>query len=127
MIYNFTICIPTFNRGERALELVNTVLPNLEENWSLMVLNNNSFDGTEFYDKIEELGREHSNLEYIFIMCQSIGFPPISTIGFGLISVSSERRVPNPPANNSTFIFYLFSFFKYLFVYNLKILKKGFK
>lgn len=65
MIYNFTICIPTFNRGERALELVNTVLPNLEENWSLMVLNNNSFDGTEFYDKIEELGREHSNLEYI--------------------------------------------------------------
>lgn len=65
MIYDFTICIPTFNRGERALELVNTILPNLEKNWSLMVLNNNSFYGTEFYDKIEELGKEHIKLKYI--------------------------------------------------------------
>lgn len=65
MIYDFTICIPTFNRGERALELVNTILPNLKKNWSIMVLNNNSFDGTEFYDKIEELAKEHIKLKYI--------------------------------------------------------------
>jgi hypothetical protein len=37
-------------------------------------------------------------------MCQRIGFPPISTIGFGFITVSSERRVPNPPAKITTFI-----------------------
>lgn len=36
-------------------------------------------------------------------MCQSIGFPPISTIGLGLRSVSSERRLPLPPARITTF------------------------
>ena len=33
------------------------------------------------------------------MMCQRIGRPPISTIGFGRISVSSVSRVPIPPAN----------------------------
>jgi hypothetical protein len=36
-------------------------------------------------------------------MCQMIGWPPISTSGFGLTSVSSERRVPSPPARMTTF------------------------
>src|SRR6266550_4367927 len=31
------------------------------------------------------------------MMCQRIGRPPISTIGFGRISVSSAKRVPRPP------------------------------
>src|SRR6267143_2999847 len=35
--------------------------------------------------------------EYSFMMCQRIGRPPISTIGLGRTSVSSARRVPNPP------------------------------
>src|SRR3954469_25258191 len=30
--------------------------------------------------------------------------PPISTIGFGLTTVSSERRLPSPPAKMTTFI-----------------------
>src|ERR1700686_2336567 len=38
------------------------------------------------------------------MMCQMIGWPPISTIGLGLSSVSSERRVPSPPARITTFI-----------------------
>ena len=29
-------------------------------------------------------------------MCQSIGLPPISTIGLGLVDVSSDKRVPKP-------------------------------
>src|SRR4051812_25377726 len=37
-------------------------------------------------------------------MCQRIGRPPISTIGFGLKSVSSRKRVPRPPARIATFI-----------------------
>jgi hypothetical protein len=41
--------------------------------------------------------------EYIFMMCQRIGFPPISTIGFGLNEVSSLSRVPNPPASMIAF------------------------
>jgi hypothetical protein len=37
-------------------------------------------------------------------MCQSIGFPPISIIGFGLDTLSSEIRVPKPPARITAFI-----------------------
>ena len=32
------------------------------------------------------------------MMCQIIGRPPISNIGFGLADVSSAIRVPRPPA-----------------------------
>src|SRR5476651_461175 len=38
------------------------------------------------------------------MMCQRIGMPPISTIGLGRASVSSERRVPRPPARSTAFI-----------------------
>src|SRR4030095_17134651 len=37
------------------------------------------------------------------MMCHRIGFPPISTIGLGLLSVSSERRVPRTPARMTAF------------------------
>src|SRR5271168_230137 len=36
-------------------------------------------------------------------MCHRIGRPPISTMGLGLSSVSSARRVPNPPASIAIF------------------------
>src|SRR5436189_6179619 len=38
------------------------------------------------------------------MMCHRMGRPPISTIGFGLISVSSESRVPSPPARMTAFM-----------------------
>src|SRR5580693_1027787 len=38
------------------------------------------------------------------MMCHRIGRPPTSTIGFGRNSVSSRRRVPNPPHRTTTFI-----------------------
>ncbi len=34
-----------------------------------------------------------------------MGLPPISTIGFGLEIVSSDKRVPNPPASITAFNF----------------------
>jgi hypothetical protein len=37
-------------------------------------------------------------------MCQRIGLPPISIIGFGRIELSSEIRVPKPPARITNFI-----------------------
>src|SRR5215468_5936047 len=40
----------------------------------------------------------------MFMICHRIGLPPISTIGLGRKAVSSERRVPNPPAKITTFI-----------------------
>src|SRR3954469_8919206 len=36
-------------------------------------------------------------------MCQRIGRPPTSTIGFGFDSDSSARRVPSPPASRTVF------------------------
>ena len=38
------------------------------------------------------------------MICQSIGFSPISTIGLGLMPVSSDNLVPNPPASITAFI-----------------------
>ena len=38
------------------------------------------------------------------MMCQSIGMPPISTIGLGRTVVSSLRREPKPPARMTAFI-----------------------
>src|SRR5580698_7926087 len=38
------------------------------------------------------------------MMCQRMGRPPISIIGFGLTPVSSLIRVPSPPANITAFI-----------------------
>ena len=37
------------------------------------------------------------------MMCQRIGLPPISTIGFGRTAVSSLSREPNPPARMTAF------------------------
>src|ERR1700753_2492968 len=38
------------------------------------------------------------------MICQRIGGPAISTIGFGRAPVSSEIRVPRPPARMTTFM-----------------------
>src|SRR5262245_38792085 len=40
----------------------------------------------------------------MFMMCHRIGLPPISTMGLGRKAVSSDRRVPNPPAKMTAFI-----------------------
>ena len=37
------------------------------------------------------------------MMCQRIGFPPISIIGFGMRCVSSPMRTPSPPQKITTF------------------------
>src|SRR4051794_27021256 len=37
------------------------------------------------------------------MMCQRMGRPPSSTIGFGRMTVSSLRRVPSPPARMTVF------------------------
>lgn len=42
--------------------------------------------------------------EYIFMMCHRMGRPPISIIGLGRMVVSSDRRVPRPPARITAFI-----------------------
>src|SRR5579872_1420287 len=41
------------------------------------------------------------------MICQRIGRPPISIIGLGRTAVSSERRLPIPPARMTAFMFHL--------------------
>lgn len=65
MNFDFTICIPTFNRGKRALDLVNELLKNIEKNWCILVLDNASINGVDYYKKIESLSKINKQLDYI--------------------------------------------------------------
>src|SRR5262245_16676752 len=38
------------------------------------------------------------------MICQRMGLPPMSMSGFGIAAVSSDSRVPNPPAKITAFI-----------------------
>lgn len=56
-----SICIPTYNRGQRAYELVTSLLPLLEKYKSeieIIVSNNGSTVGADYYARIEELAAE---------------------------------------------------------------------
>src|SRR5688572_5292498 len=44
---------------------------------------------------------------WMFMMCHRMGRPPISTIGFGRSTVSSDSREPRPPARMTALIFVL--------------------
>ena len=60
----FTICIPTYNRGKRALKLVENLLLNLKEDQSVLVLNNASTVETEAYLKIKNISEQNTQLSY---------------------------------------------------------------
>src|SRR3989339_480713 len=53
----FTICVPTFNRGQKALDLVRYALPRLDAGWMLMIINNCSFNECSEYEEIARLAR----------------------------------------------------------------------
>jgi len=61
----FTICIPTYNRGERALALVEQILPKMREDWEILVLDNCSGDQVEAYQKIRDLSKKNNLLKYV--------------------------------------------------------------
>ena len=58
------------------------------------------------------------------MMCQRIGFSPISIIGFGFKWLSSLIRVPNPPANITTFIALLLLSIVFIEIYSNGFLPK---
>ena len=61
----FSICIPTYNRGPRALAAVKKLLPAMDFDWELVVLDNASTDGIDEYQQIHALAETHENLRYI--------------------------------------------------------------
>ena len=95
----FSICIPTFNRGKRALDLVQKLLPNLKDDWELLILDNCSDKGGSYYKKIELLSKDYDKLSYIkhdsnrmfagnFLACFDLSRSPV-------IMVCSDEDVPN--------------------------------
>ena len=65
MISDLTICIITFNRGKRALNLVKDLLEKLEENWSILVLDNASTNEVEYYQEINNICKMNKQVDYI--------------------------------------------------------------
>ncbi len=61
-----TICIPTFNRGKRAYELVYNMLPKLDNTSIILVLDNASDNEMDYYKKIKKLSKKYNHkLVYI--------------------------------------------------------------
>ena len=65
MTPKFTICIPSWNRGEAALRQVLHTLPLLDPNWEILVLNNCSTRDLDGYAKISLLSKGDSRIRYI--------------------------------------------------------------
>ena len=65
MKYRVSICIITYNRGLRALLNVKNILENINFNQSVLVLNNASTVGEEYYEEIEKLAIDNEQLTYI--------------------------------------------------------------
>lgn len=65
MAPKLTICIPTYNRGEFALNQVLHTLPLIDDNWAILVLDNCSSLSKEEYRQIELISRSDLRLKYV--------------------------------------------------------------
>lgn len=61
----FSICVPSFNRGLKALKMILTILPNMDNNWELLILDNASDNELESYQQIEILAQLDHRLRYV--------------------------------------------------------------
>lgn len=61
----FSICVPTYNRGLTALTMVVNILPTMDDNWELLILDNASTHEADRYQKIEQFTQLDKRLRYI--------------------------------------------------------------
>jgi glycosyltransferase involved in cell wall biosynthesis len=61
----FTICIPSYNRGQAALRQVLHTLPMVEPDWEILVLDNCSFRSLQGYSEIQALSKSDRRIRYI--------------------------------------------------------------
>ncbi|MDG1139103.1 MAG: glycosyltransferase [Opitutales bacterium] len=96
---SFTLCVPTFNRGNRVVELVSSCLPLMDDDWDLLVLDNCSDKFTSCYEEIQTLSKLSNQLNYIkhdsnrmfagnFLACFDYSRSP-------LIMIISDEDIPN--------------------------------
>jgi len=65
MAPKFTICIPSWNRGQAALSQVLYTLPLIESDWEILVLDNCSSNSLEGYSEIASLSESDQRVRYI--------------------------------------------------------------
>jgi glycosyltransferase involved in cell wall biosynthesis len=65
MTPKFTICIPSYNRGQAALRQVVHTLPLIGSDWEILVLDNCSTLNTEGYSEIESLSKTDHRIRYV--------------------------------------------------------------
>jgi len=65
MAPKFTICIPSYNRGQAALRQVVHTLPLIGPDWEILVLDNCSTLNTEGYSEIESLSKTDHRIRYV--------------------------------------------------------------
>jgi len=63
--FKFSICVPSYNRGNKALTMALQILPEMDDDWELLILDNASELENEAYQKIQELSESDSRLRYI--------------------------------------------------------------
>jgi hypothetical protein len=61
----FTLCIPSYNRGTRLLAYLKSITANLNESWPILVLDNASSIQRDDYKAIEEMSHVTPGLNYI--------------------------------------------------------------
>lgn len=61
----FSICILTFNRGHLALKLVKHLIPLINEDWEILILNNASTKYQEEYLEIAEIALVEPSVNYV--------------------------------------------------------------
>lgn len=61
----FTLCIPSYNRGARLLAYLKSISANLNESWPILVLDNASSIQKDDYKTIEEMSHVTPGLNYI--------------------------------------------------------------
>ena len=61
----FSICIPTFNRGDKALTVAQKLLPDIDEDWELLFLDNGSTKETESYAELAAMATHEQRIRYI--------------------------------------------------------------
>lgn len=61
----FSICVPTFNRGAKALNVANTLLAELDPDWELLFIDNASDNELDSYQQIDALAEADGRIRYI--------------------------------------------------------------
>ncbi len=61
----FSICVPTYNRGSKALNMAQTVLPTMDDDWELLILDNASNTELESYQQLQEMAIIDPRLKYV--------------------------------------------------------------